>query len=119
MLNVKAILLSSFLLSAVLSSPVKAEYTKFVECQACETPSQMATAARKEALLYKWSYISVMNFAKNDIAKFKVMKYRVESCESEGEPDGRGGFKNTVVTAMNIIHTRKIFHPWNFSILMS
>ena len=112
MLNVKAILLSSFLLSAVLSSPVKAEYTKFVECQACETPSQMATAARKEALLYKWSYISVMNFAKNDIAKFKVMKYRVESCESEGEPDGRGGVQE-YCRYSNEYYT----HPQNISSL--
>ena len=51
----------------------------------------MASSARKEALLNKWSLISVMNFSNYKIAKFKVMKYRVKDCESDEEPDGRGG----------------------------
>jgi len=112
MLNVKVIFLSSFVLSALVSMPAMAERTKFVECETCQTTSQMASAARKEALPYKWSYISIMNFANQEIVKFKVMKYRVKRCESEGEPDGRGG------TQQYCRYSNRYYnHPQNISSL--
>lgn len=111
MLNVKKGLLFALALSSVFPLYVKANSPALaVECQSCATPEQFANAAKSQAALNSWRIVNVMNYFNNRIYKFKIMKYRVETCDSEGEPDGRGGVQE-YCRYTNSYYT----HPQNIS----
>ncbi|PAJ71503.1 hypothetical protein CJF42_25825 [Pseudoalteromonas sp. NBT06-2] len=70
---------------ALVAPPTK------VQCDSCITDIQFTNQVRQYSVLNHDKYVSVLNFDTLDYRKYKVKKLSRVECETEGEPDGRGG----------------------------